>query len=110
AAKAREPVQGRASKIQWITSDLLLNTQLKGPEQKTQVLTLTKEFYAAATALSDGFSGRNWLRAERVRESLKEWQKDAAFVSIFSAYEKLCKQQNKESQSNCQKHFSLLSQ
>jgi protein disulfide-isomerase len=108
AAKARESVVGRASRIQWITSDIVLNAKIKNADQKAYMLNLTKEYYETATSLDDGFSGRNWARAKRVSESLKDWHKDPAFTALFANYEKKCSGLEKESQKNCEKHFADL--
>ncbi|HYX39515.1 MAG TPA: thioredoxin family protein [Oligoflexus sp.] len=108
AAKARESVVGRASKIQWITSDIVLNAKIKNADQKAYMLNLTREYYDVATSLNDGFSGRNWARAKKVSESLKDWQKDPAFTALFSSYEAKCSGLEKESQKNCQQHFAGL--
>jgi protein disulfide-isomerase len=108
AAKARESVVGRASRIQWITNDIILNAKIKNADQKAYMLSLTKEYYETATSLDDGFSGRNWTRAKKVSDSLKDWQKDPAFVTLFSSYEKKCSGLEKESQKNCEKHFAEL--
>jgi protein disulfide-isomerase len=108
AAKARESVVGRASKIQWITNDIILNAKIKNEDQKAYMLNLTKEYYDTATSLDDGFSGRNWTRAKRVSDSLKDWHKDPAFTALFSTYEKKCSGLEKESQKNCQQHFAEL--
>lgn len=106
AAKARESAQGRATKVQWITNDLLLNARIKSPDQKVYLLNLTKEFYDVTTGLHDGFSGRNWTRAKNVQTSLKDWRKDPAFVAVFAQYEQRCAKLESESQKNCQKHFA----
>jgi protein disulfide-isomerase len=108
AAKARESVVGRASKIQWITNDIILNAKIKNADQKAYMLNLTKEYYETATTLDDGFSGRNWARAKKVSDSLKDWHKDPAFTALFSTYEKKCSGLEKESQKNCEKHFAEL--
>ncbi len=108
AAKARESAQGRATKVQWITNDLMLNARIKNADQKVYLLSLTKEYYETATLLKDGFSGRNWARAKKVQDSLKDWHKDPSFVEVFTLYEKRCSQLESESQKNCQKHFAEL--
>ena len=108
AAKARESVVGRASKIQWITNDIILNAKIKNADQKAYMLNLTKEYYETATTLDDGFSGRNWARAKKVSDSLKDWHKDPAFTTLFSTYEKKCSGLEKESRKNCEKHFAEL--
>lgn len=108
AAKARESAQGRASKLQWITSDISLNAKLEGPTQKPYLLGVTQEFYELATSLSDGFAGRNRKRADLVKESLKSYRGEAEFVQLFGRYQKRCEQLQGENLSNCQQHFKEL--
>ncbi len=108
AAKARESAQGRATKIQWISNDIVLNARIKNADQKAYMLNLTKEYYEVATALHDGFSGRNWARAKKVGDALKDWQKDPAFTAVFGVFEKRCNKLEAEGQKNCQKHFAAL--
>ncbi len=108
AEKARQTAQGRASKIQWITSDIALNAKLQSPEQKAYLLTVTKEFYDLATQLSDGFAGRNRTRADTVRDSLTSFRRDHDFAQLFVQYEKRCQQLQGENKSNCQQHFKGL--
>lgn len=110
ATKARESARGRASKLQWITSDIQLNAKLKNPEQKPYLLTVTREFYELATLESDGFEGRNRSRAEMIRNTLDPYRQDQEFVQVFNQYQKRCEGLKGENQKNCQAHFqSLLS-
>lgn len=106
SALARETVQGRASKIQWITSDLVLNA--KDKTRKDYVLSISREFYAEALQNKDGFAGRNHARAKKVQEALQAWKADADFSQAFTEYRKRCAQQNPESKGHCQSHFASL--
>lgn len=106
SALARETVKGRASKIQWITSDLLLNA--KDKSRKAYVLSISREFYAEALQNKDGFAGRNNMRAKRVEEALQGWKADADFAQAFREFQKRCSDQNPESKTHCQSHFASL--
>ncbi|RYZ47860.1 MAG: hypothetical protein EOP07_26485, partial [Proteobacteria bacterium] len=85
---ARKSVQGRASRVQWITSDLLLNA--KDKKNSVYLAEVTKEFYAQALQLNDGFSGRNWTRAKKVQEALTPYKADPAFQKTFAEYAPRC--------------------
>ena len=106
--KARQSAQGRATRIQWITSDIAFNAKLKGSGQKEYLLGVTKEFYALATELSDGFAGRNARRAEMVGESLMVFRHDPDFILLFKDQRKRCAQLLAENQRACFAHFAQL--
>ncbi len=105
AALARQSAQGRASKIQWITSDILMNAKPQAPAQQAYLASLATEYYDLATELSDGFVGRNRTRAEKVKEVMLEFKAEAEFVRIFKKYADRCAQLQGENQKFCQQHF-----
>ncbi len=104
---ARKSATGRATKLQWITNDLILNTKLDSPNQGQRIFELTKEFYDLALALSDGFSGRNQFRAQRVAKSLKPFLKVARIKRTVEVYRTKCLDSQDVDQ-NCKKHFGDL--
>lgn len=107
SAAARKSVQGRASKVQWITSDLLLNA--KDPKSGKYVAEVAEEFYQQSLKLRDGFAGRNQTRAKKVLEALEPFKKEAEFQSIFTKFAGQCdKTQIGESKKNCAEHFAAL--
>ncbi len=106
SAEARKSVKGRASKVQWITSDLLLNA--KDGKNSIYVSEITQDFYSEALGLRDGFSGRNWTRAKKVQEALMPYKADPAFQKTFAKYAPLCEKQVGDSKSHCQEHFAAL--
>jgi protein disulfide-isomerase len=108
AAKARESAQGRATKIQWITNDMILNGKDLSPENKPYLIQLAREYHALAMELGDGFVGRNRLRAERVRESLAGLKEDPEFRTIVQAFQTRCERLEGDNRRNCQSHFEAL--
>lgn len=103
---ARKSVQGRASRVQWITSDLLLNA--KDKKNSVYLAEVTKDFYAQALQLNDGFSGRNWTRAKKVQEALTPYKADPAFQKTFAEYAPRCERLTGDSKKNCIEHFAAL--
>lgn len=109
SAAARKSVQGRASRVQWITSDLLLNAKDKDPKNSAYLAEITKEFYVQTMELRDGFSGRNHMRAKRVEEALQPFKGQAEFQRIFREFSPSCeKTQIGDSKKNCLEHFAAL--
>lgn len=107
SAEARKSVQGRASKVQWITSDLLLNA--KDPKNSAYVAEITQEFYKQSMQLRDGFVGRNLMRAKRVQDALLPFKGEEVFKKIFAEFETACeKTQIADSKKNCFEHFAAL--
>ncbi|MBC7660619.1 MAG: thioredoxin family protein [Chitinophagaceae bacterium] len=109
SALARKSVQGRASKIQWITSDLLLNAKEVKDAKASQYLNeVTREFYRQALSLNDGFAGRNWTRAKKVQDALTPYKAEALFKKTFAEFAPRCQKLSGESQKNCEEHFAAL--
>lgn len=108
AALARQSAEGRASKIQWITSDILMNAKPQEPQEKAYLLSLASEYYELATMLSDGFVGRNRARAKKIEEALKSLSQDPEFTRVFKKFEARCAQLLGDNQKNCRQHFQSL--
>lgn len=107
-ALARQSAEGRASKIQWITSDIALNAKPAQAQEKAYLLSLAQEYYALATELSDGFVGRNRTRAKKVAETLGKFHEDPEFARVFQKFEPRCGQLRGENAKFCQEHFEAL--
>ncbi len=105
AAKARQSAQGRATKIQWITNDILLNAKIVNEENKLYLKALAKEYYELATELPDGFSGRNKARSLKVQEALTSLKGDNEFKKMLGNYEQRCQSLKSENQQACLQHF-----
>ena len=106
--KARKSAKGRATRLQWISNDLLLTAKLEAKDQRVRLLSLVGEYYELATQLKDGFSGRNQFRAKRVSDSLQKWKKDGEFRQLIATYKGRCDSLQGQSLDNCRKHFGSL--
>lgn len=105
SAKARKGAEGRATRLQWITNDVLLNARPEGPEQRAYLLGLAEEFYDLATSLNDGFSGRNRVRAEQVREALGTLSGDPGLQKLGERGRGWCDRVEGEGRESCRRHF-----
>ena len=104
--KARESVQGRASRLQWITEDLVMTSTVKSANQNGRLLALIKEYYDTALSLPDGFLGRNAKRAERVAAQLRPRLSQGKIGATLKQYAEACK--SGKVASGCDAHFTAL--
>jgi len=103
--KAREGAAGRASRLQWIANDVLLNAKLEGPSQRVYVLALVGEFYEVAFSLADGFRGRNRTRAEQVFAAIGPFRAEPAFAEALSKLAGRCASLPEQDRDACSRHF-----
>lgn len=104
-SQARQVAEGRASKIQWTVSELLLLIKyedLSEPKQREEVL---KAYYDLVFSFDDGFVGRNYLRSERLAFVLKQKQ---AYHALLENYQTSCQSLEGLNRANCQRHFDLI--
>jgi protein disulfide-isomerase len=106
--KARKSAAGRATRLQWIANDILLNAKLEGPGQRGYLLALAGEFYELATSLGDGFSGRNRTRADQVARALEPLRADPELGRLHARYRQRCERLPEEGKKSCQAHFEAL--
>lgn len=106
--QARRSAKGNATRLQWTTSDLLINTRIETKDQDQRIAAVLKDYYDSVFTLSDGFSGRNGSRAERVAKEMAKWSKNPKIKTVVGKYAKQCKGLSQESQELCKKHFALL--
>jgi protein disulfide-isomerase len=104
--KARLSANGRATKLQWIVSDLKMNADIKSKDQEANLVELTELYYQTAFDLPDGFSGRNKYRANAVAKSLAEWSKKKKFATIIESAKKKCPKKTSKNQIQCLEHFA----
>ncbi|UQA55258.1 thioredoxin family protein [Polyangium aurulentum] len=101
--KARKSAAGRATRLQWIANDILLNAKLEG--QRGYLLALAGEFYELATSLGDGFSGRNRTRADQVARALGPLRGDPELGRIVARYRQRCERMPEEAKKSCRAYF-----
>lgn len=109
AEKAKTSAAGRATKIQWIVSSLVMNTKLSHKNQEQDIARVLAEYYETALGLSDGFSGRNAARSKSVTKNLKPWaQKSLVKNVIDENYKKCLSAKDDTLKLRCQSHFKEL--
>ena len=107
AQLARESAKGGATRLQWIANDIFMSVTYAKNDQR-RLLPLIDEYYALATSLPDGFSGRNQLRAQKVEESLKSLMDQKALHDKVRSFAQHCGKQSGDGKSRCQQHFEAL--
>lgn len=105
--KAKKSAIGNATKIQWTASDLLAQVRLD-PRNTHAVNKGLSEYLELAFSLSDGFLGRNELRASRVFKALDNYKKEAQIQNTINSFRKRCKKINTITKAAC-KSFLLAS-
>jgi thiol-disulfide isomerase/thioredoxin len=106
--KARKSADGRATKLQWLVSDMQLTAKIKSPDQEKRLNMLASDFYSSVFKLPDGFAGRNKYRAERVAKTLKDFMKKQSFKKLVLSYNDRCASVDEKARENCKKHFESL--
>jgi protein disulfide-isomerase len=105
---ARQTAKGRATKVQWLTSDLLLNLSLLDSNQIEQTLTLIDDYYQMVFQLDDGFLGRNQTRAGRVAGALADYLENDQLRQLLQSYRQRCETLDGDNRQSCQQHFQGL--
>jgi protein disulfide-isomerase len=108
SSAARVSAKGRATRIQWIVSDLMMNSDLLLPTNKKDVSHFVKIvtlYYDAALSEVDGFSGRNNARAKKVVKGVTPWLTQKKVQAVISAAEKKCASLANGNE-GCREHFA----
>lgn len=106
--EARKSAQGRATKLQWLVSDLAMVAKTKSANQEKQLGQLAKEYYELAFSLTDGFAGRNASAAKKVAKNLKDHKNSVEVAALVKAYVKQCAQLGEPGRQACEGHFKSL--
>ena len=106
--KARKSATGRATKLQWTVSDLLMNITIKSKAQKKRIKNLVSEYYKVAFDLKDGFSGRNFYRAKRVAQKIQPFLGNQDILKVIKSWSAKCNQQDRTFQESCKEHFEMV--
>jgi protein disulfide-isomerase len=101
SGKARESVQGRSSKLQWLVSDIALILDIGDDKKTATVAPLLDKYYVMAAQEPDGYLGRNRARAERVAKLVKK-HKDANIEQVLQKHAKSC------TTDACRQHFASI--
>ncbi len=108
AERARQSAKGRATKLQWIVTDLTMTAKLPTDGQEERLAALLTEYYKAAFELADGFSGRNAYRAKIVAKEIKPWAGRESLKAVVAAYRGRCNGVKGEAKQACEEHFAEL--
>ncbi len=103
---AKESARGNATRLQWITSDLLLNMQL-APDNSFKINKLLREYYDLAFSLKDGFKGRNARRAEQVKLATQAYSRKKDLAQTMQFYVKRCPSSPAEAHKTCEQLFAF---
>lgn len=105
--KATSSVKGRASKLQWMTDELVLGLKL-GHDQKYLSESLSA-FYTELFNYDDGFFGRNQLRLKRIEKGFRKSRVSKDLLSSLEKFAEACPELSGETRERCRSHFKALS-
>lgn len=105
---ARESAKGRATKLQWLVSDLAMVAKSKSNDRDAQLGRLAKEYYEMAFSLTDGFAGRNASTAKKVARNLADHRQAAPVRKVVETFAPQCQGLSAEGRAVCQSHFEEL--
>jgi protein disulfide-isomerase len=102
SARARESAVGHATKIQWLVSDLVLQSKIPSDARLRQNFEAGFESWLnLAKSMPDGFSGRNALRARKVKSVLETAVPPESRSRMIAKWRKTCDMLKKEARRNC---------
>ena len=123
SAKARNSAQGQATKLQWLVSDIVMQSKVLAKNLHGQNETGGPQIISAASAASsveawlelakslpDGFSGRNALRARKVKAALAAWPETTIKRETLSKWANVCIIIKGNAAKNCRKIMNESSQ
>ena len=112
SGKARDSAQGQATRLQWLASDILMQAkiireQAENGSSKIISETATAEQITAwlnlAKSLPDGFSGRNALRARKIKEAISAWPETTIKRETLTKWAETCIMLKNEAEKSCAK-------
>jgi thiol-disulfide isomerase/thioredoxin len=114
SAKARQSAQGEATKLQWLVSDIVMQSKVVKAQDSGEVrlsgqnLVTTEQSYesvnawlALARSLPDGFSGRNAVRARKVKDVVATWPESNKKRDLLLKWAETCAMLKNEAAKNC---------
>ncbi len=109
--QAWQSAKGRATKVQWLASDLELSIKLKSDKDKQdqkRIEALLKAYYAMIFSLDDGFYGRNFTSLEKLSRDLKPLRREGNVSSIVKSYAANCSKIRADVRQRCRDHFKKI--
>ncbi|MEY4631335.1 MAG: hypothetical protein RIQ81_1455 [Pseudomonadota bacterium] len=104
--KARQSAQGNATRIQWMVSDLVLQSKVP-PDALPQGAFEQglRDWLDLAKTMPDGFSGRNAMRAKKVKTAIDTLKDEKTRARVMADWRATCAMLKKEAQRNCLKNM-----
>ena len=106
AAEAKKSAQGRASKIQWMFSEISLVNRIATKDKEQRLVKLIDSYFETALVYADGFTGRNATRMQSLEKILKPLQDKKAFAELTAKHAKTCA--TSPARASCSTYFSAL--
>ena len=90
ASEAKKSAQGRASKIQWMFSEISLLNRTATKDKEERLAKLVDAYFETALVYADGFTGRNATRMQSLEKILKPLQDKKPFAELTAKHAKSC--------------------
>ena len=112
SAKARDSAQGQATKLQWLASDIFMQSKVLREQQEggtlkiisaEAVATEIRTWLDLAKSVPDGFAGRNALRARKIKDILAGWPETTLKRDVLTNWAETCTLLKGEAVKNCRK-------
>jgi len=114
SAKARNSAQGEATRLQWLVSDIVMQSKVAKAQESGdaraagQVFVTPDQSYESvnawldlATSLPDGFAGRNAVRAKKVKDVIAGWPESRKKQAVLLKWAETCAKLKNEAANNC---------
>ncbi len=106
AKRASESALGGATRLQWMSNELILTNKIKAKRSQEEIAQLAKTFYDLLLSMPGGFSGRNLRSAKRFAKELSSWKDKEAVEKILRGAKTRCEKQAKNTA--CKAYFTPL--
>ena len=106
ASEAKKSAQGRASKIQWMFSEISLLNRTETKSKDERLAKLVDSYFETALIYADGFTGRNATRMQSLEKILKPLQDKKVFAELTAKHAKSC--QASPARAACSTYFASL--
>jgi thiol-disulfide isomerase/thioredoxin len=105
AGRAAASAEGRATRVQWTVEHLTTAIDVGA---RGRVAELLDAYYEVAFALPDGFSGRNWRRAQTVADAVRPLMDRADVSAVLERRAGRCAELGAPASERCRTHFAAL--
>ena len=106
-AKARKSAEGRATRLQWVVSDLEMTAKMDNDKNHKRLKALVRELYDVAVSLRDGFVGRNFTYLEKAQKLIqREAKSDPGLAEAAFYFLPDCEKYEGRSKKRCEDYFN----